>query len=659
MFSEDLVARVGAFRDNLPFPLAVTVGRLAEEMRRKDAVAALLAVRDAIESALKLSACLAIADLRQTQAASPALPEIARVLLDDRGLSTGHWIRLLRQALDPLRPQNCPGGVEASGAWLPSLYRMFYTDKGKRTALNNKIEGGEGTFIKWRNDEIGHGVFKEDRTYYAKQVENWAEELVSICTRLRNALEDWQLVALPPDREPVVWQGCPVSPAHGPHTHVPPAKHVDMVLRHAGGRLLDLGPLLSVQCCLICEHPAAFFLDRHEHDEKKNRQKTIFLEYFRGHKIDRRAWPPIQALIDLALLLPNFHWERASFDPAELDWERRLAFRDFDSEYRRPDYLINAIRQFMDDQPRGYFLLRGPEGTGKTFLVLGLEREKDVGALLNYYILPGALSDYRTFVSELRDLARQKLRLGTQEIQTRATSLEELQQETTSFLRTLMKAKGLETLIVAVDGLDELIEPTADGALVTDLLPPVKDLPEGCYIVLTTRDEVCPRACQRLDQLRAEGGEQFRQQAIHPDDPLNAEVLRRYLAGLLHVEESGQVDELLARSGGVFLYASHLVRALQSLGEKLGSLEQLPDAQHFYPYYLGRLREQVGNGLFDELYLPALLLLAAARAPISASRRSPSGAASPSRSSSALTIMPPSGSCSGPFPASPPAGHEW
>jgi len=71
MFTEDLVARVRQFCANFPFPVAVTAHKLAEQMRREDSLAALLAVRDAIESALKLSACLAIAYLRKTLVALP------------------------------------------------------------------------------------------------------------------------------------------------------------------------------------------------------------------------------------------------------------------------------------------------------------------------------------------------------------------------------------------------------------------------------------------------------------------------------------------------------------------------------------------------------------------------------------------------------------
>jgi hypothetical protein len=259
MFSQELAAQVDELRDALPFPIAATAGRLAQEMRRNDAVAALLVVRDAIEVVLKFASCLAIADLRQSQRDSPALSKIAAVLLNDRGLSTGHWPELLCLALEPVRPPH--GGAATGGACLPLLHRIFYTEKGKRTALYNKIEGGEGNFIKWRNDEIGHGVFKEDRAYYAQQVERWASELVGFCAQLRTALTGWRLVALPTAGEPVVWHGAPLAPVHAPHTHLSPPGHVDMALRHADGRLLNLGPLLTVQRCLICDQPAAFFLD--------------------------------------------------------------------------------------------------------------------------------------------------------------------------------------------------------------------------------------------------------------------------------------------------------------------------------------------------------------------------------------------------------------
>src|SRR5262249_16377888 len=115
----------------------------------------------------------------------------------------------------------------------------------------------------------------------------------------------------------------------------------------------------------------------------------------------------------------------------------------------------------------------------------------------------------------------------------------------------------------------------------------------------------------------AEGGNGFRVQTIQPDHPSNTDVLRRYLTELLPGADARRVDALVACSGGVFLYASHLVRAIQSLGDTLGPGERLPDAQPFYPSYLGRLRDQFGNALFDELYLPTLVLLAAAREPFS------------------------------------------
>lgn len=71
---------------------------------------------------------------------------------------------------------------------------------------------------------------------------------------------------------------------------------------------------------------------------------------------------------------------------------------------------------------------------------------------------------------------------------------------------------------------------------------------------------------------------------------------------------------MLARSGGVFLYAYHFCRVLAA--GVFADTGELPPGAQFYPAYLARLRDQVGAELYETVYLKTLLLLAAAQQPV-------------------------------------------
>jgi hypothetical protein len=146
-----------------------------------------------------------------------------------------------------------------------------------------------------------------------------------------------------------------------------------MILVHDDGRELPFGPMLSIQHCQSCGQPAAFFFDKNVYDKKKDRHRTVFLEYFGGHERKHDNWDHTR---HMAGYLPvKFEWKRESHDPAEIAEGITIAFLDFDTEYRRPDYLVDEIWRLVQDRSRGYVFLAGPEGFGKTFLVRGLERE--------------------------------------------------------------------------------------------------------------------------------------------------------------------------------------------------------------------------------------------------------------------------------------------
>jgi hypothetical protein len=99
--------------------------------------------------------------------------------------------------------------------------------------------------------------------------------------------------------------------------------------------------LLGLGHCRICKQPAVFFFDHHLLDPRRGRRRTSFLEYFRGHDHDQCDWGPICRLEEL--LPPGFNWEPAAYDPAEVAEGIRIVFRDFGSEFRRPEALIDWV----------------------------------------------------------------------------------------------------------------------------------------------------------------------------------------------------------------------------------------------------------------------------------------------------------------------------
>jgi tetratricopeptide (TPR) repeat protein len=240
--------------------------------------------------------------------------------------------------------------------------------------------------------------------------------------------------------------------------------------------------------------------------------------------------------------------------------------------------------------------------------------------VLAYHILLGPMSDYRTFVCELADQARSRFQFRTQEAQTPSGRREGLANHFATFLRTLMHSNQLDRLLVAVDGLDEIPEPPVDGAAITDFLPDVDALPRGCLILLTRRESVRPRVAERLKQLQQAAPAGFRRQNLRTDDPVYLALVRNYVSETLPAgcRASEAIEEVLRRAHGTFLYARHLAHALASGALPAGA--HLPEGGDFYRAYLDRLRDQAGASLFGEVYLPLLLLLAAARQPVTAAQ---------------------------------------
>ena len=130
--------------NQLPFPVAVTAERLMLELERQDPIGAILAVRDAIESAIKMIGSIVVADLQQAvDTDNPILREIVSILLNGRGISAGHWSAIIRMSLGELRPAKDPDHTAVARRYVPAFYDAFFNASGRASALSRRIDGGK------------------------------------------------------------------------------------------------------------------------------------------------------------------------------------------------------------------------------------------------------------------------------------------------------------------------------------------------------------------------------------------------------------------------------------------------------------------------------------------------------------------------------------
>jgi tetratricopeptide (TPR) repeat protein len=624
---------------DFPFPLTLTYSRLQEELDRQEPVAAAWQLRDAYECLLKFSACLAVADCLNSRPPPEVAENLVGLLLKPTGLSVGDWHSLLVDALKPLEEFVVDGALSGSGRVLPELLGVFFDVEPsgllEANDLNREIDGKpdspDGTpnsFVRWRNKRFGHGVFRVERAVYVRETLRWLDALHRFYEVLRPVLDARQLVSVRPGGEELVWRGTQPLLSPPAHEHEPSGDLVPMFLAPRPGEAgasLPLSPFLSVQPCEWCGQPTAFFFDKYELAKNKKSHKTFCLEYFGGHLYPRRDWQQVGKLSDL--LPEKFKPKRGSYDQREVAEGVELLFRDFAKEYVRPDYLFDAFWRALGEKQRGYIHLTGEGGTGKTYFVGGLEADgaqKPGTPVLTYHVLPGARTDYRTFISELADRARERLNFRTQEPQTNVDSHAKLQDQLVEFLGELMRANRCNKLVVALDAIDELPDPGPNSAAITDFLPPPEKLPRGCFVLLTSRRRVRPKIDEDLERIRGDGL-LYISITLSPEDPENRHVVAvyvtRYFERLIQQDQLPEVyrsaeyvGAVLERSGGIFLYARHLAGALAS--GAFTDPSALPEAHEFYPAYLVRLRSRVGRELYDTVYVRTLLLLSAAQEPV-------------------------------------------
>lgn len=277
------------------------------------------------------------------------------------------------------------------------------------------------------------------------------------------------------------------------------------------------------------------------------------------------------------------------------------------------EFIFDEIKGFTEKHPRGYFLVRGDPGAGKTALAAQLVKLQ--GYVHHFNIRPTGINKTDLF---LRNICAQII--ACYKLEHPAPTERMLQSG--EFLITLLeevshKLRANERAIIVVDALDE-VDNSGIASGENILYLPIT-LPQGIYFIATLRrSEV---------KLRIECEQQTLY--IDPDSPGNKADIRKYIEQVLtrpgvqaYIAAQGItgiafVDILEDKSRGNFMYLRYVLPDIERGIYKDLKLELLPEGlENYYQDHWQRMRGKDMEAWFN-YKLPVLMELAAAEYPVS------------------------------------------
>lgn len=277
-------------------------------------------------------------------------------------------------------------------------------------------------------------------------------------------------------------------------------------------------------------------------------------------------------------------------------------------------FVFDAVQRFTDDFPRGYLLVRGDPGIGKTSLLAELARRE--GHVHHFNIRLRNIARTEEFLRNVCAQLIAKYRLP------HAFLPPDADRSSLFLLDLLARAARMRPgrkLLVLVDALDEA-DPVglSPGS---NLLCLPETLPQGVYFIATARnvDEVdlplridCENDTLVLDH---DSPENRADVEAFVREQLAVVGVQRYLAAQKLAAEDF-VRELSERSEGNFMYLRCVLWEIERDPEWSRSLDQIPRGlKEYYEDHWRRMRS-VDERLWREAKLPVILALTVTRKPI-------------------------------------------
>ena len=388
-----------------------------------------------------------------------------------------------------------------------------------------------------------------------------------------------------------------------------------------------LDPFAGVASALVLGGmPAVLAMQISILDEAAGRfSKTFYQRLIAGDPVDAATAEARMAMLLgdpgsaewMAPVLFLRSWDGRLFEPATAagsdvhDFSRLI--RDKTEGFVGRRWIFDAIAQFTQKNPRGYFILRGDPGIGKTALMAELVKRERYPHHFN--LRTEGIQRPEQFIRNIAAQVAATYGLEPSPLPADAA-------QSARFLNSLLdkvsaRLQPGEKAALVVDALDEtdlsLLAPGAN----TLYLP--ASLPAGFYVFVTSRrgdfplhvqceQEVCdidPRSTHNLQDVRD-----------YVESRLSSAGIRAYLTAQ-GLEDASFIEVVSERSEGNFMYLRHVLPEIEKGAYRGRDFRTLPAGlESYYEDHWRRMRSRDENEWF-EFQLPVLVALTAFQEPIS------------------------------------------
>lgn len=474
----------------LPYPVAITAQRLIDELRvSSDVLRRRDCLKDCFEATIKFLGAVLLADYFQGSAATSERNAVLmeRLTRPSLGDWVGSVVRDVSRWLIDAKVERTVGRVVTELFFHPIAARAT---KPKPTDLMESCE----KFVTYRNQVIGHGAMRSNAAY-ERDLQDWLpmlRELLSGVERLAN----WRLSLVASNVSCSGWTG--IEPGKVTES----AKFDESLIEHFVLRqsaqtdgtdtaqpVTDLFPFL----CYLPDReqqPRLHFYDSIRRYQETRKEVDV-LEYDTGIKcVSPVPVSGLERLLTPELLAKASKTHQGRMEIIE---GRVSSFGELIREHVNivgRKFVVNAVKQFIEENDRGLLVIEGEPGKGKTALMCHLVEEVfghySPQPMHFFYRRTAGITDPDVCVRTIYDGLLNSHDFSESDDQKQKSSTEDTFKKLGKLLSEDIapKLSPSRPQVIFIDALDEA-ERTTTGKDAFQRIP--EALPKGVYVIVTTR----------------------------------------------------------------------------------------------------------------------------------------------------------------------------